>query len=75
MSQIVAITEARLRDILGYRPGRASSGLPSGKLSANESAFGPTPAVRAADGVATKSATYDHGWHEVCGEFYRCCET
>ena len=48
MSQIVEIAEARLRDIPAYRPGRPSPGLPSGKLSSNESAFGPAPAVRAA---------------------------
>ncbi len=48
MSRIVEIAEARLGDIPAYRPGQPSPGRPSGKLSSNESAFGPAPAVRAA---------------------------
>ena len=58
MSRIVEIAEARLRDIPAYRPGQPSPGLPSGKLSSNESAFGPAPAVRAA--VMAAAADVNH---------------
>lgn len=58
MSRIGEIAEARLRDIAAYRQGQQSPGLPSGKLSSNESALGPAPAVRAA--VMAAAADVNH---------------
>jgi len=49
---LVTAARARLRDIPAYRPGRPGPGPASGKLSSNESPFGPAPAVRAAMAAA-----------------------
>lgn len=58
MSRLVEIAEARLHDVPGYRPGRASPGLPSGKLSSNESPLGPAPPIR--DAVMAAVANVNH---------------
>lgn len=53
---LVTAAEARLRDIPAYQPGRPGPGPASGKLSSNESPFGPAPAVRAAMAAAASMA-------------------
>jgi histidinol-phosphate aminotransferase len=53
---LVAAARARLADIPAYRPGRPGPGPASGKLSSNESPFGPAPAVRAAMAAAVSTA-------------------
>jgi histidinol-phosphate aminotransferase len=53
---LVTAARARLRDIPAYRPGRLGPGPASGKLSSNESPFGPAPAVRAAMAAAVHAA-------------------
>jgi histidinol-phosphate aminotransferase len=55
---LVSAAEARLRYIPAYRPGRPGPGPASGKLSSNESPFGPAPAVRAA--IADVAALVGH---------------
>jgi histidinol-phosphate aminotransferase len=46
--RLAKIAEERLLDIPGYSPGQPSPGPVAGKLSSNEAALGPPPAVRAA---------------------------
>lgn len=54
MSAVAEIAEQRLVGLRRYRPGRVAVSL-AGKLSSNESAFGPAPGVRAAVAAAGAS--------------------
>jgi histidinol-phosphate aminotransferase len=47
VTRLAEIADARLRGIPGYQPGQPSPGPASGKLSSNESPFGPAPGARA----------------------------
>jgi histidinol-phosphate aminotransferase len=58
VTRLADIAEARLRRVPRYRPGQPSPGPAAGKLSSNESPFGPAPAARAA--VATAAAAVSH---------------
>jgi histidinol-phosphate aminotransferase len=58
VTRLADIAEARLRGVPGYRPGQPSPGPAAGKLSSNESPFGPAPAAHAA--VAAAAAAVSH---------------
>jgi histidinol-phosphate aminotransferase len=60
LTRLAEIADARLRGVPGYRPGLSGAGPASGKLSSNESPFGPAPAVRAAVAAAALKDTVGH---------------
>lgn len=52
MAGVAQRAAERVKDVPSYRPGRPSPGPSAGKLSSNEAALGPAPAVREAMAAA-----------------------
>ena len=55
MTALLALAQERIAAVDGYRPGEAAP-LAEGKLSSNESPFGPSLAVRAAVAAAAHTS-------------------
>jgi histidinol-phosphate aminotransferase len=60
VTRVAEIARTRLAGVPGYQPGQPGPGPAAGKLSSNESPFGPAPAARAAMAAAAAGVAAGH---------------